>query len=193
MDLLILRLYLKFGKNEQVCYNIVNKYMGGNMKKSTIGIISTIFIVMSVFCTVFAANNTKFSSRFVKNFKDCDNYTETITSEFENRSFTTTRHILGWRNGMCRYEETIASPTDSYKLSCNFSAIQVEELYNAMKSKYNSIEKYDLETFAEQRDEKTGQVKYVTNAVQTIKGNKAYITWAKYQNNPYFCKPQKLK
>ena len=27
---------------------------------------------------------------------------------------------------------------------------------------------------------------------QTIKGNKSYITWTKYLNNPYFCSPQKI-
>ncbi len=62
-----------------------------------------------------------------------------------------------------------------------------------MKSRSNEPETYGLETFVEQIDEKTGKSKFVSNGITTIKGNKAYITWAKYQNNPYFCKPEKLK
>jgi len=141
---------------------------------------------------VYAATYTKFSSKFMKNFQDCDKYEETINSEFEGNSFTTNRKILGWRNGFCNYEETIASKDGKYKLSCSFTDIQLDELYNAMKNRSREPEKYDLETFAEQKDPATGQVKYVSTGTTTIKGNKAYIAWAKYQNNPYFCKPQKL-
>ena len=61
-----------------------------------------------------------------------------------------------------------------------------------MKDRAKEPQKYDLDIFSEQTDKK-GQTKYVVVGSQTIKGNKAYITWAKYQNNPYFCKPQKIK
>lgn len=61
-----------------------------------------------------------------------------------------------------------------------------------MKDKSKTPESYELEMFGEQKDPKTGKIKYIKTGTTTIKGNKAYITWAKYQNNPYFCKPQKL-
>ncbi|MDE6138139.1 MAG: hypothetical protein K2F57_01555, partial [Candidatus Gastranaerophilales bacterium] len=93
----------------------------------------------------------------------------------------------------CKYEETITSPKDKYQLRCSFSAIQMDELYKAMKSKSKEAERYELDTYAEQKDLTTGKTKFVPIGTTTIKGNKAYITWAKYQNNPYFCTPVKLK
>ena len=62
-----------------------------------------------------------------------------------------------------------------------------------MKSRYKEIEKYELDTFVEKKDPKTGRIKYESIGTQTIKGSKAEITWAKVQNNPYFCKPEKTK
>lgn len=141
----------------------------------------------------YAAMNTKFSSKFIKNFKDCDPYQETISSEFEGKSFVTQRKIIGWSNGYCKYEEVIKSQDDIYKINCNFSSIQVDELYASMKANSKETMTYNLESFVERIDEKTGKSKYVVAGTTTIKGNKALITWAKYQNNPYFCKPEKLK
>ncbi len=163
------------------------------MKKSTVlGIVLTV-IISSVFSCALAATYTKFSSKFVKNFQDCDKYQETIASEFEGKTFTTERKILGWKNGFCKYEETITSPNDKYQLKCSFSSIQVDELYQSMKSKSKDLERHELENYVEQKDPKTGKTNYVVAGRTTIKGNKAYITWAKYQNNPYFCVPTKLK
>jgi len=156
-------------------------------------IISVAFLVLSIASCAFAAEMTKFSKNFIKNFKDCDKYEETVTSQYEGESFTTHRKINGWKSGFCRYEEVITSPTSQYKLSCNFSHIQVEELYNAMKSRSKEVITHELELFGEQTDPKTGKKKYTVMGSETIKGNKAYVAWAKYQNNPYFCAPQKLK
>jgi hypothetical protein len=162
------------------------------MKNLTKNIILVVLGICTISSLTFAATISKFSSKFIKSFKDCDNYEETINSEFEGESFTTNRKIIGWRNGACKYEEVIKSKTGNYKLSCAFTDLQIEDLYNAMKNKSKELEKYELETFAEQIDQKTGKTKYVSAGTTTIKGNKAYIAWAKYQNNPYFCKPQKL-
>ena len=71
------------------------------MKKATIAVALFILFFGSLSC-VFAATYTKFSSKFIKNFQDCDKYEETGVSEFENQQFTTTRKILCWRNGMCK-------------------------------------------------------------------------------------------
>lgn len=161
------------------------------MKKIFITSTLLVAVIAGITC-VGAAEFTKFSSKFVKNFRDCDAYEETVTSEFEGKSFTTTRKIQGWRNGFCKYEETISSPDGKYQLNCSFSGIQVDELYEAMKNRSREPERFDLETFAEEKTP-NGQIKYVSRGTTTIKGNKAYIAWAKYQNNPYFCRPQKLK
>ncbi len=162
------------------------------MKKSLIALLSVI-ILSSTFGYKTIATDTTFSKNFIKNFKDCDKYEETINTTFEDKNFTTNRKIIGWRNGFCKYEETITSPTDQYELKCTLNAIQVEELYNAMKSRSKEATKYELETFIERQDPKTGKTKYEVIGTQTISGNKAYIAWAKIQNNPYFCKPQKIK
>lgn len=162
------------------------------MKKSTAVMLGLLVVLVAGMSCVFAAEYTKFSSKFIKHFKDCDYYEESMVSEFEGKQFTTNRKIIGWRNGFCKYEETIKSPEDEYQLNCSFSNIQVDELYNSMKNKSKDPETYELEMFAEQKDKK-GQTKYVPVSSQTIKGNKAYIAWAKYQNNPYFCKPKKIK
>ena len=160
------------------------------MKKYVIMGLSLIFLAGTV-CN--AALYTKFSSKFIKNFEDCDNYEETVQSEFENSQFTTKRKIVGWRNGFCRYETTIIAPTSQYKLICNFSSTQVDELYEAMKSRSKELEKYELDIFTEQTDKNSGTTKYVKTGTTTIKGNKAAVVWAKYENNPYFCLPQKIK
>lgn len=162
------------------------------MRKSSISTLVLTVVLTSVFSCATAATFTKFSKGFMKNFKDCDSYQETITSELEGENFTTHRKIVGWRNGFCKYEELIKSPKDAYKLECSFSNIQVDELYSSMKDNSKTAEKYELELFVPKDDPKTGQTKYVSAGTQTIKGNKAYITWAKYQNNPYFCKATKV-
>ena len=162
------------------------------MKKSTAVTLGLLIALVAGMSCVFAAEFTKFSSKFIKNFKDCDAYEESIVSEYEGKQFTTNRKIIGWRNSFCKYQETIKSPDDEYQLNCSFSNIQVDELYESMKDRAKEPQKYDLDIFSEQTDKK-GQTKYVVVGSQTIKGNKAYITWAKYQNNPYFCKPQKIK
>ena len=79
------------------------------MKKSTVlGLVLTV-IFTSVFSCALAATYTKFSNKFVKNFQDCDKYEETITSEFENQTFTTTRKILGWKTSAMVFEEALAA------------------------------------------------------------------------------------
>lgn len=162
------------------------------MKKSFVLILTSLVVISSIITCAFAAEYTKFSSKFVKKFQDCDPYEETTTSEFEGKNFTTTRKIIGWRNGACRYQEVVASGKDKYLIDCTFPNLQVDELYAAMKDRSKEVEKFELEIFGEQKDPKTGKVKYSVAGTQTIKGNKAYIVWTRYQNNPYFCKPQKL-
>lgn len=162
------------------------------MKKSLVLILTSLMVISSIITYAFAAEYTKFSSKFVKRFQDCDPYEETTVSEFEGKEFTTTRKIIGWRNGACRYQEVVSSGKDKYQLDCSFPSIQVDELYSAMKDRSKEPEKFELEIFGEHKDPKTGKVKYSVIGSQTIKGNKAYIIWTKYQNNPYFCKPQKL-
>lgn len=161
------------------------------MKKSTAVTLGLLVALVAGMSCVFAAEITKFSSKFIKNFKDCDAYEESIVSEYEGKQFSTNRKIIGWRNGFCKYQETIKSPENEYQLNCSFSSMQVDELYESMKNKSKELQKYDLDIFTQQTDKK-GQNKYVVVGSQTIKGNKAYITWAKYQNNPYFCKPKKI-
>ncbi len=162
------------------------------MKKSFILVITSLMVISSIITCAFAAEYTKFSSKFIKKFQDCEQYEETTASEFEGKSFTTTRKIVGWRNGACRYQEVVASGNDKYLIDCTFPSIQVDELYSAMKDRSKEPEKFELEIFGEHKDPNTGKIKYSVRGTQTIKGNKAYIVWTKYQNNPYFCKPQKL-
>ncbi len=159
------------------------------MKKRIISGFISMFIVAGA--CAYAAEYTKFSSRFVKNFKDCDTYQETTNSTFEGQNFTTTRKINGWMNGFCRYQETVSSATDKYQISCNFTDMQVEDLYEAMKSRSKKIERQNMDLFTEVTD-KSGQSKFVKSGSTVIKGNKAYLLWTKYQNNPYFCSVKKL-
>ena len=167
---------------------------GGEMKKITLFVlIATVALSLTCLCAFAAENYSNFSSKFKKNFRDCDKYEETINSEYQGESFTTNRKIKGWRNSFCMYEETISSKNGTYRLNCGFSNVQVDELYEAMKSRSKEITKYELDTFAEHKDPKTGKSKFVKAGTTTIKGDKAHIVWAKYQNNPYFCKPQKIK
>ncbi len=161
------------------------------MKKQNLLLILTIAILAGIAC-VYAATETKFSSKFTKHFKDCENYQETIESEYEGNSFTTQRKIVGWSNGYCRYEEIVKHAGEAYKINCNFSEIQVDDLYTSMKDKSKEPITYNLETFAEQPDAK-GSNRYKVVGSTVIKGNKAFITWAKYQNNPYFCRPEKIQ
>ena len=154
-------------------------------------LVSMLIILSVASLCVYAKDETKFSSKFIKNFKDCDTYQETINSNFEGQNFTTTRKINGWMNGFCRYRETVSSPTAKYQIDCNFTDMQVEDLYKAMKSRSKKVERQSIELFAETID-KNGQKRYIKNGSTIIKGSKAYILWTKYQNNPYFCTATKL-
>lgn len=155
-----------------------------------------LFLVISVLLmgitAVMSAQYTKFSKSFIRNFKDCDMYEETDESYFQGQNFKNTRKIFGWKNGFCRYQETFSSSSGTYKINCSFSDVQLDELYSAMKSKSRKVETYNLELFSPQTDDKTGKTNYVKSGSTIIKGNKAYVIWAKYQNNPYFCIPEKL-
>ncbi len=165
------------------------------MKKFTLLAVFVTMLVIFVTAAVNAADNySKFSSAFKKNFKDCDKYQETVNSEYEGENFTSERSIQGWRNGFCRYEEIISSKNGAYKVSCAFSNVQVDELYLAMKSRSKELIKHELDIFVEDPEAKQGkQAKYIKSGTITIKGDLPYITWAKYQNNPYFCKPEKIR
>ena len=162
------------------------------MNKNLSVFLALIIVFATSITCVFAAQYTKFSRSFIKNFKDCDSYEETITSNFQGSNFTTNRKIIGWKNGFCRYQEVISSNDGKYKLNCMFTDVQLDELYNSMRNKSRKTEAYTLDLFSEKTDEKTGKKTYVKSGTTVIKGNKAYIVWAKYQNNPYFCEVTKL-
>lgn len=162
------------------------------MKISKLLFIIGLTAVTGLACA-FAATETKFSSKFTKSIRDCNAYQETIESEFEGQSFTTQRKILGWSGGYCKYEELVKSSSDIYKINCNFSELQLDDLYTSMKDKSKEPVSYSLETFAEQKDAQTGRIKYKVIGSTPISGNKAFIAWAKYQNNPYFCRHEKIK
>ena len=57
---------------------------------------------------------------------------ETVNSEFQGQTFTTKRSIQGWRNGFCRYQETVSSKDAKYQINCGFSDLQVDDLYESM-------------------------------------------------------------
>ena len=160
------------------------------MKKNIF--ILTLAILAGISC-VFASEYSKFSRKFIKNIRDCDTYEETNTSQFEDRNFTSSRKIHGWKNGICHYTETLSSQDGTYKIECRFTEIQLDELYEAMKDRSSKPEKYSLDVYEPKVDAKTGETKYITKGTTIIKGNRAYIAWAKYENNPYFCRVHKIK
>ena len=143
-------------------------------------------------CAVFAAEYTKFSRKFMKHIRDCNAYEETVLSKFEDTDFKTIRKIHGWKNGLCKYSEIITSAKGAYKLDCGFSEAQLDDLYESMKDRSKKTEKLSLDLFYERTNPKTGEIEYVQNGSTEIKGNRAYIIWAKYQNNPYICKPSEI-
>lgn len=163
------------------------------MKKFTSLFMAIIFSCVVGSTVAFAATHSSYSSAFKKNFKDCDMYTETFSTDHRGEPFNITRKIIGWRNGFCRYEELYERKEDSYKLNCSLSDVQVEELTEAMKNRSKELEKQEIEMFAEVKDPKTGIIKYETVGFTQVKGTKASNAWAKYLNNPYFCRPEKIK
>ena len=160
------------------------------MKKNIF--ILTLAILAGISC-VFASEYSKFSRKFMNHIKDCDTYEETSTSKFEDKDFTSHRKINGWKNGICYYTETLSSQGNTYKIDCRFTEIQLDELYEAMKDRSSKPEKYNLNIYEPKVDPKTGETTYVTKGTTLIKGNRAYIVWAKYENNPYFCRVQKIQ
>ncbi len=155
-------------------------------------IISAFLAVLICTSAVFAAEYTKFSRKFIRHIKDCDSYEETVTSVFEDETFKTKRKIHGWKNGFCRYTETIISARGAYQLDCGFTEIQLDDLYEAMKDRSKTADKYTLDIYTEVKNPKTGETEYIKDGTTEIKGNKAYVIWAKYQNNPFFCKPSDI-
>ncbi len=154
----------------------------------------TIFaILISAATCICTAEYTKYSSKFMKKFRDCEAYEETLNSEFEGKTFTTHRQIIGWRNGLCRYQVTISSPSEGkYNLKCSFSSLQVDELYEAMRDRSKKTISLDIDIFKKNAVTKSGDPAYTRIGSTLIKGPKGYITWTKYENNPYFCVPERL-
>lgn len=161
--------------------------------KKTIIICGLLAFVFSSISYVMAAEYVKYSSHFIKKFKNCDAYVEDVSSTYDSDVFNEKREIIGWKNGFCHYRSTIKSSKSGYLLDCMFSDVQVDELYKAMKSSYKTVEEYSLDILVPAKDPKTGQTSYKKIGATPIKGNKAYIVWTKYQNNPYFCRPQKIQ
>lgn len=149
-------------------------------------------MIMGMTC-VYASEYTKFSRKFIKHFKDCDVYEETVNSHFEDTDFTTKRKIHGWKNGICKYSEVVTSKDGTYNIDCRFGEVQIDDLYDAMKSRSKEAERFNLEIYEPTKDPKTGETIYKVKGTTVIKGNKAYIEWAKFQNNPYFCRATKVK
>lgn len=167
---------------------MLQKGKEGMMKK--IFALSLALLITGSF--VFASEYTKFSRKFIRHIKDCDAYEETVNSQYEDMEFKTTRKITGWRNGFCRYSETITSAQGAYKLDCGFTDVQLDDLYEAMKDRSKKATKYTLDIYAEKNNPKTGETEYVKDGATEIKGNRAYVVWAKYQNNPFVCKPSEI-
>ncbi len=163
------------------------------MKKNTIVISTLVIGILTGLTCAYAYEQTKFSSKFIKHFKNCDSYQETIQTQYDGNSFKTERNIIGWRNGFCKYSETISSSNETYKLNCNFTDLQVEELFKSMKNRSKKPQEYTMDIYALVKNPKTGKETYEIVDKMAIKGNSAYVTWTKYENNPYFCIPQKIK
>jgi hypothetical protein len=104
---------------------------------------------------VSASEYTKFSRKFIRHIKDCDSYEETVTSQYEDMSFKTSRKIHGWKNGFCKYTETITSAQGAYKLDCGFTDVQLDDLYEAMKDRSKKADKYTLDIYVEKNNPKT--------------------------------------
>ncbi|MBP3821129.1 hypothetical protein J6G99_05740 [bacterium] len=154
-------------------------------------IITILLIGIMSISIVSSAEQNKFSKAFIKNFKVCENYSESLTSDFEGSSFSIKRNILGWSNGQCRYQETISSSRGKYQLDCYFNEIITDELYSAMKDKSKEQEIQNIDIF-EEKVNRAGEKNYVKTGSTSVKGSKAYVTWAKFLNNPYFCVPKKI-
>ena len=73
------------------------------MKKSLVLILALLVTFSAALTCAFAAEYTKFSSKFKKSFQDCDPYEETTTSEFEGETFTSSRKIIGWLATQIKY------------------------------------------------------------------------------------------
>ncbi len=141
--------------------------------------------------SVLAAQKSMYSRQFMNNFKDCTPYSETVNSSYDGKSYIENREIVGWNNGMCFYRISLSTNNDKYEYDCVFSNLQMEELYNAMKSRSKENERYSIDLFTPYENQKNGEIYYKKTGYSTISGSKAYVTWVKYQSNPYFCRPRK--
>ena len=61
-----------------------------------------------------------------------------------------------------------------------------------MKDRSKKADKYTLDLYSERKNPKTGDTEYIKSGSTEIKGNRAYIIWAKYQNNPFVCRPTEI-
>ena len=158
------------------------------MKKIIFAVIGCAFISA---CAVAAIQDIKFSRDFIKNFKNCDKYSETATVEIEGKTYTEERNIAGISNGLCNYKVTVSDAENKYLYDCWFSDYQVEELYNAMRTRSKKGQQENIDIFTLVTDKK-GRTNYRVAGKTTVSGTKSYVTWAKYRSNPYFCYPKKL-
>ena len=163
------------------------------MNRKLVFFIIFIIVICAGLTYVFAAESTKFTSAFIKNFRNCHNFEETTQYTSEGQTFKTIRKINGWVDGACQYSETIYSQNEAYNLDCYFPEIQVEEIYDSMKNKSKEQEEFLLNVYGKKKDPRTGKESFAVINQINITGTKAEITWAKYENDPYVCTPQKIK
>ena len=94
-----------------------------NKKLFIFGLISILCL-----CSAYALDNVTYSIKFANKLKNCEQYEDTINSEYNGRTFTTVQKIIGKRGEACYYQETMSSGSEKYRLDCMFSQLQTEEL-----------------------------------------------------------------
>ncbi len=91
-------------------------------------------IIMVSTLSAFAAD-VMYSNIFINKFIHCLPAAGTATKTDEDGNIINIqRGLHGWKNGVCRYSETVTSNDTTKTYNCNLSREQVNELASAMKA-----------------------------------------------------------
>ena len=113
------------------------------------------------------------SPRFMKALSNCSNFSENGNVKTEGIDFTSTKKILGTKNGKCIYQESINFSGNHATVTCKFSKQQINEIIEVMNA-YDVVQKYSKE-------------KIDTSSLSAVQDNPVVQVWNKYLQDKSVC------
>ena len=129
----------------------------------------TLFFIFFTCINAYAGED-----KFINAIKNCSVFDDSGSVTTDGIVANSRKQVLGWRNGVCAYKESISFNGINADILCNFSKSQIQEI-GAVADAYFLTLKYSQE-------------KPDTSSLDATKNNPITNVFAKYLQDPSVCK-----